>query len=642
MDTVAKKNVEAIVGKVSEEAKTGARTIAELKKEIEALDTSFDGIETTNKVGAAKNRNQRKVLEKELAALEGKTDKEDKSRDTMLQKLIDFKNRLDRIGEDANRKELDEIKDTYHKLMTEAVLHGVSLIGLKESENRAIAFLMEKDRKEEAAKNEKDFKEQTAKEYANQLRVSAEFFEEKKQQESQKYINGLVDKQQYEANLSAIDVAAKKQDLETAKDYARFVDQAEIDSVVFKKNLVKDQIAQDLKDKEIVLNNAKLYYELLNRAKLVGLENKVSTSTDGSAKFNAEKRLREEHQKQELEAVDKEEKENLVKGVKSAEAYNTIREGIHLKFKAEENSSEAEYWRKKIDNVIGYVSKSLSIISKVNSAITTSENMAFNREVMMNNRRRVQIEQLGRNKVLTEVETQRQLNALALEEDNKRKDLEMKQFKRNQVISIAQALMNGAEAITKDLAGNKFMIPFDIATTAAEVGVIASSAPKFALGGKLSGPAHSSGGMPVLDPSTGRKVAELEGEEYILSKATVTNNQSLADLLLNASMNKGGAAVSLPEWKSRTYKPLDFSGVTSSIQSRSFANGGVFSYDNRPGKDLNTSSQNMNSGNEEHTQLMKMVLHRLENPISPNLIFSTSKLDDAVAGKARIISNASV
>ena len=161
------------------------------------------------------------------------------------------------------------------------------------------------------------------------------------------------------------------------------------------------------------------------------------------------------------------------------------------------------------------------------------------------------------------------------------------------MISIAQALMNGAEAITKDLAGNKFMIPFDIATTAAEIGVIASSEPKFATGGKLSGPSHSDGGIAVVDPTTGRKVAELEGDEYILSKATVANNRSLADLLLNSSMNKGGAAVSLPEWKSRTYKPLDFSGVTQSIQSRTFAKGGVFSYDNRPGKDLNTSNQNI-------------------------------------------------
>ena len=46
----------------------------------------------------------------------------------------------------------------------------------------------------------------------------------------------------------------------------------------------------------------------------------------------------------------------------------------------------------------------------------------------------------------------------------------------------------------------------------------------FARGGKLKGPSHLNGGIPAIDPNTGQKVAEFEGEEGIINKNSMRDN----------------------------------------------------------------------------------------------------------------------
>lgn len=46
----------------------------------------------------------------------------------------------------------------------------------------------------------------------------------------------------------------------------------------------------------------------------------------------------------------------------------------------------------------------------------------------------------------------------------------------------------------------------------------------FGLGGRLDGPSHSNGGMPVYNPVTGEKVAEMEGKEGIINANSMQDN----------------------------------------------------------------------------------------------------------------------
>lgn len=49
---------------------------------------------------------------------------------------------------------------------------------------------------------------------------------------------------------------------------------------------------------------------------------------------------------------------------------------------------------------------------------------------------------------------------------------------------------------------------------------------KFKRGGKLSGPSHANGGIPAIDPVTGIKVAEFEGEEGIINKKSMKDTNT--------------------------------------------------------------------------------------------------------------------
>lgn len=46
----------------------------------------------------------------------------------------------------------------------------------------------------------------------------------------------------------------------------------------------------------------------------------------------------------------------------------------------------------------------------------------------------------------------------------------------------------------------------------------------FGLGGRLDGPSHSNGGMPVYNPITGEKVAEMEGKEGIINATSMSDS----------------------------------------------------------------------------------------------------------------------
>lgn len=168
-------------------------------------------------------------------------------------------------------------------------------------------------------------------------------------------------------------------------------------------------------------------------------------------------------------------------------------------------------------------------------------------------------------------ETSRQLEAL---EERKEKGLlsdaqyeaekekiQRKAFNRKKILDIAQATINGALAITTALAQTGALaptvIPGIIASTAGQIAVIAST--QYEDGGEfLEGPSHAQGGMPVIDPSTGKVRAEMEGGEFIIRKSSV----NAATLPALRSINESGQ---IPD--------LDFQGASQNLR---FEKGGMF------------------------------------------------------------------
>ena len=105
--------------------------------------------------------------------------------------------------------------------------------------------------------------------------------------------------------------------------------------------------------------------------------------------------------------------------------------------------------------------------------------------------------------------------------------VQRKAFERKKRLDIAQAIINGALAMTKTAANVGFPIqfafsPFVAAMTAAQVAVIASQKfadggvlEKFANGGMVHGKSHAQGGEKF---AVGGRVVELEGGEAVINK----------------------------------------------------------------------------------------------------------------------------
>lgn len=126
-------------------------------------------------------------------------------------------------------------------------------------------------------------------------------------------------------------------------------------------------------------------------------------------------------------------------------------------------------------------------------------------------------------------------------EDRYRKQaaaIKLEQWQREKRAKIADSIMNTAVAVTANLE-NPFLAAAVGVLGAIQTGlIIATPPPQFRKGARFKGPSHEQGGIPV-------NLAEFEGGETLLSKATSRNNAPLVDALLDSSMNRNGAPINM-------------------------------------------------------------------------------------------------
>jgi hypothetical protein len=183
--------------------------------------------------------------------------------------------------------------------------------------------------------------------------------------------------------------------------------------------------------------------------------------------------------------------------------------------------------------------------------------------------------------------------------DEKTNAIKNQQAQDQKKYNIAQAIMQGAIAFISASANPLGSLsPTAIATgimAAINVAkVIATPIPEFAKGGVLNGPSHAQGGMKIV--SGGRAVAEIEGGEPILSRATYRNNPDLVNLLLDSSMNRGGSKVYVD------------SGLLNSYR---FETGGIL-----PGADALAGSRNREGKYSDGSEMVVAELRMLRQEIA--------------------------
>jgi hypothetical protein len=180
-------------------------------------------------------------------------------------------------------------------------------------------------------------------------------------------------------------------------------------------------------------------------------------------------------------------------------------------------------------------------------------------------------------------------------EDKKEKELSVikrRQFERNKNAELVQAGISAAQSVLSTIKQFGPPLPpnilgilamgLTVATNIANINAIRSKQPTFARGGVFDGPSHAEGGMPVY--SRGRKVAELEGGEPILSRNTYKNNRPIIDALLHSSMYRNGATIG--GMVLQPHSMLNYPAVNRSFTvQRKYERGGVFNADGAIGGD---------------------------------------------------------
>jgi len=145
--------------------------------------------------------------------------------------------------------------------------------------------------------------------------------------------------------------------------------------------------------------------------------------------------------------------------------------------------------------------------------------------------------------------------------------LDRRRFEQDKRLAIAQALVNGALAVTTVLAQTgvvaSIAIPPIIATTLGQVAVIASQ--QYAKGGLVHGKSHANGGEKF---AVGGRVVELEGGEAVINKRSTSMFRSQL-----SAMNAAGGGVkfadggllNMPSFATNQFNAVGMNGLAGAM-----------------------------------------------------------------------------
>lgn len=262
---------------------------------------------------------------------------------------------------------------------------------------------------------------------------------------------------------------------------------------------------------------------------------------------------------------------------------------IRQKARDKEEELETKNIVGKIETILPFAQQALGVLDTFFAATNAKEDAQLARDRKVNDAKKANFKRQLDGKIITQREYDQQLKKLEKEQAKAEYEAELKQFKRQQITSIAQAVINGALGATKTIStlGFPLAIPFLILEAAAVVASIVAinkqkpAPPTFAKGGKLGGRSHAAGGNPILD-GDGKKIAEIEAGEGIVNKKSMQDNKTysvkgtpsqIASSIntLHGGVNWESGATISPAWKTISPQRMNFPAM-----KKAYATGGVF------------------------------------------------------------------
>ena len=453
---------------------------------------------------------------------------------------------------------------------------------------------------------DKQNKERTDTAFKKEIDAVTQKYEAEKLLEKQLYAEGISSKEKYEAQIQDLDRQSKVELLAISEKYGKST------------NELKQAIADaDMKSAEE--RKEKLMNSIINDAEI-----RVSKANNNLNKSgNKFSNLKESYDAETELLIAKLAKEL---GITELNEENILK--IKTLFSEKFEEKHLEFLRTRMQRIEEVFNQTTSALSSGFDAITSAISQQYQTEMDMLNVQKdaelAALEDKKNKKIIYEDEYQREKDKINAKAAAKERELKRKQAKMDKATAIFSIGLNTAQAIMQTYA-TYGATPQGIALAAVagiigaiQLGVAAAKPIPYAKGGKflgdvMTGPSHSDGGMPVINPTTGNVVAELEGGEPILSKKTYANNKQIVDALLHTSQSRNGAKI--PSYFNAPTK-FAYGGVMGAYQSTTLARSGY-----QVGNSSNTQTTIINENSElkqlvkDQGEFLRKMSEKLDQPI---------------------------
>lgn len=282
----------------------------------------------------------------------------------------------------------------------------------------------------------------------------------------------------------------------------------------------------------------------------------------------------------ELQAEENLEKQHARDTITNEEQLQAALDAIDKKYDVKRIKTTADYFKQ-------YVDLALKAISDISNFLDQQDQRELDAAQAKSDQKKKTLDDELAAKVLSQKQYNREVAKNDKELADKQHKIKVEEFKRQKALDVAKAIINTASAVVEVLP-NYVLAAIVAATGLLEIGLIeAQKPPEYAVGGKLQGPSHKEGGIPVYSKKNRRQIAEAEGDEMITKKSVSydRNNYTIkgtpSQIISTLNGMHGGArwdtnATIYPSWKDAPVPAMNYGYIQNSYNKvRLFDKGGV-------------------------------------------------------------------
>jgi TP901 family phage tail tape measure protein len=562
--------------------------IAKLKREISEQEKLLPDL--TNKSDIDANLKKTKELQEQLDKLMGKKDKGGKKEESeferLTKELITFKAEVEKVrrdneidGKTEDQKEIARIEKKYADLLAQAQAYLVKVHHLKNGKGKQLEAgaregmdaLAQQEVIELDRANKKQFENSSTKEYEQALKDSENYFEGLKKLQAERFAAGIINEKTYQANITAIDAEAAKDQINVANDYSAVVKKAATDLTKLKSDELKKQTADLIAQLRAQEAERKLLEQMHSDGKEASIKRRTIINKPGTSEYDAAEKELLAFEKQKALKVLQLKRYEARKGLEDAkmDEFEKVASLLQIDkdYEAQKDLLDAEYSAKEkesrdkqIDEIKKGCDTAIAMFSQLNSLISNLENAQLNREIANNDRKKAALKKHLDGKLINERQYQKEVERMDTAQEKKRKEIAREQAKREKAINLFSAVVNTAAAIAKALPNIPLSILAGVMGGLQIATIAASPLPELGTGDWIrKGDKHS-------DPSGGI-VAKIERDEAVMKAAamtspntyTVTGTTAQITSALNSLAGgvnwAGGAQISMPNAKAQQINP---------------------------------------------------------------------------------------